>query len=243
MQMQNLSTDELLDRLEWRREIRNVMGRISHDYAVKEEAQVFDRYWTRTQEPCLGINTGYYKGREAVAGYYQALGEEIALTSRLIQQRFPAELGNLTEEEAYGVGMMTYLPFDSHVIEIAGDGQTAKGIWNVRGSRSYLTTAGPVANWTYGWTACDFIREDGEWRVLNMLLVYNIDHQCGVGFTEAEKVYPPEEAFAEIAGFQMPAPNVPCTVMETFSPNRPLTRSPAVPVPYESFAETFSYGI
>ena len=33
--MNKLSADELLDRLEWRREIRNVMGNISHDQRRK----------------------------------------------------------------------------------------------------------------------------------------------------------------------------------------------------------------
>lgn len=235
--------DALLERLEWRREIRNVMGNISHDYAVKQEAMVFERYWTKTKEPCLGINTGYYKGAAAVSGYYKALGEEIALTSQLIQKRFPKELGKKTAEEVYGVGMMTYLPFDTHVIEIADDGETAKGMWNVRGSYSYLTPSGPVSNWTYGWTAVDFIREDGQWRVLHMQMVYNIDHPCGVPFCGASRQYPPVEGFEEAGSFQMPEPNVPCTVMETFRPDRPYTRSPEVPVPYDTFANTFSYGI
>ena len=241
--MSKLSADELLDRLEWRREIRNVMGNISHDYAVKQDAKVYDRYWTHTLEPCLGINTGYYKGHEAVAGYYRALGEEIELTSKLIQQTFPRELGDKTAEEVYGVGMMTYLPFDTHVIEIADDGMTAKGLWNIRGSYSYLTPSGPVANWTYGWAAVDFTREDGEWKVWHMQLLYNIDHQCGVHFCGEEKTFPAVPEFAAMADFKMPEPNVPRTVMETFRPDRPLTRSPEVPIPYATFSETFSYGL
>ena len=241
--MNKLSADELLNRLEWRREIRNVMGNISHDYAVKQEAAVYDRYWTHAFEPCLGINTGYYRGAEAVAGYYKALGDEIALTSDLIQKAFPGELGDKTAEEVYGVGMMTYLPFDTHVIEIADDGKTAKGLWNIRGSYSYLTPSGPVANWTYGWAAVDFTHEDGEWKVWHMLLLYNVDHQCGVPFCGEEKEFPAVPEFAPIAEFRMPEPNVPCRVMETFRPDRPLTRSPEVPVPYATFAETFSYGL
>ena len=38
--MKELTPMELLDRLEWRRQLRNIMGRISHDYAVKQEAKV-----------------------------------------------------------------------------------------------------------------------------------------------------------------------------------------------------------
>ena len=241
--MKEFTPMELLERLEWRREIRNVMGRISHDYAIKQEAQVYDRYFSRREDVCLGLNNGYYKGAAAVKGYYDALGEEIRLSSSLIAKMFPRELEGKTEDELYGVGMISYLPFESQVIEIADDGQTAKGIWNVRGSTSRLTAAGPVANWIFGWAAVDFVLEDGEWKILNLLLLYNVDHQCGVGFTEPEKVFEPVPEFAPMADFHLPEPNVPMTVMETFRPDRPRTRSPRCPEPYTTFADTFSYGI
>ena len=241
--MKEFTPMELLERLEWRREIRNVMGRISHDYAIKQEAQVYDRYFSRREDVCLGLNNGYYKGADAVRGYYEALGEEIRLSSALITKMFPQELEGKTEDELYGVGMISYLPFESQVIEIADDGQTAKGIWNVRGSTSRLTAAGPVANWIFGWAAVDFVLEDGEWKILNLLLLYNVDHQCGVGFTEPEKDYEPVPEFAPMAEFHLPEPNVPMTVMETFRPDRPRTRSPRCPEPYATFADTFSYGI
>lgn len=241
--MKEFTPMELLERLEWRREIRNVMGRISHDYAIKQEAQVYDRYFSRREDVCLGLNNGYYKGAAAVKGYYDALGEEIRLSSALIAKMFPRELEGKTEDELNGVGMISYLPFESQVIEIADDGQTAKGIWNVRGSTSRLTAAGPVANWIFGWAAVDFVLEDGEWKILNLLLLYNVDHQCGVGFTEPEKVFEPVPEFAPMADFHLPEPNVPMTVMETFRPDRPRTRSPRCPEPYATFADTFSYGI
>ncbi len=241
--MKEFTSEELLDRLEWRRELRNIMGRISHDYAVKQEASVYDRYFSRRDDVCLGLNNGYYKGAEAVAGYYRALGEEITLSSRLIQQMFPEELGEKTMEEVYGVGMISYVPFESQVIEIADDGQTAKGIWNIRGSTCHLTTAGPVANWIFGWAAVDFVQEDDGWKILNLLMVYNIDHQSGVGFCEEEKVFEPVKGFEAMADFHMPEPNVPMTVLETFYPDRPRTRSPRCPEPYATFADTFSYGI
>ena len=241
--MKEFTPMELLERLEWRREIRNVMGRISHDYAIKQEAQVYDRYFSRREDVCLGLNNGYYKGAAAVKGYYDALGEEIRLSSSLIAKMFPRELEGKTEDELNGVGMISYLPFESQVIEIADDGRTAKGIWNVRGSTSRLTAAGPVANWIFGWAAVDFVLEDGEWKILNLLLLYNVDHQCGVGFTEPEKVFEPVPEFAPMADFHLPEPNVPMTVMETFRPDRPRTRSPRCPEPYATFADTFSYGI
>lgn len=241
--MKEFTPMELLERLEWRREIRNVMGRISHDYAVKQEAYVYDRYFSKREDVCLGLNNGYYKGAAAVAGYYKALGEEILLSSQLIQQKFPEELGDKTPEEIYGVGMISYVPFESQVIEIADDGQTAKGIWNVRGSTSRLTVGGPVANWIFGWAAVDFVLEEGEWKILNFLLLYNVDHVCGTAFCEPDRVYDPVPGFEAIGQFKLPEPNVPMTVFETFYPDRPKAVSPKCPEPYETFEKTFSYGI
>ena len=241
--MKQLSAEEMLCRLEWRREIRNIMGRISHDYAVKQESEVYARYWSRREDVCLGLNHGFYKGAAAVSGYYQALGEEIALSSQLIQKLFPKELGGKTAEEVMGVGMITYLPFESQVIEIADDGKTAKGIWNVRGSGCHLTVGGPVANWFFGWAAVDFVLEDDAWKILNMQLLFNIDHQCGSAFCDEEKVFEPVPGLEPIGAFKMPEPNVPAKVFETFYPDRPKAVSPRCPEPYETFEKTFSYGI
>lgn len=241
--MKTMTSEELLARLEWRREIRNLMGKMSHDYAVKQEAEIYSRYFSRREDVCLGLNNGYYKGAEAVSGYYRALGEEIELGSKLIQKLFPKELGDKSPEEIYGVGMLSYVPFESQLIEIAEDGQTAKGIWNVRGSTCRLTESGPVANWIFGWAAADFVLEGDEWKILNLLLVYNVDHQSGVGFCEEEKKFEPVAGLEAMAEFHLPAPNVPKTVMETYYPDRPRTKSPRLPEPYTTFAETFSYGI
>ena len=237
------TAEELLCRLEWRREVRNIMGRISHDYAVKQEGEIYNRYFSTREDVCLGLNNGWYQGAEAVSGYYAGLKAEIALSSRLIQQMFPQELGDKSEEEVFGVGMMTYLPVESQIIEIADDGQTAKGIWNIRGSYSRLEGCGPVAYWTFGWAAVDFIMEEGEWKIWHLLLLYNIDHQCGTGFCEAPKEFEKVPGFEEMEQFRLPEPNVPATLFETFRADRPKAVSPRSPEPYATFAETFSYGI
>lgn len=241
--MKKYTPYELLERLEWRREIRNLMGRISHDYSVKEEAEVYSRYWCSRPDTCLGINEGYYQGEEAVKEYYRALGEEITLSSKLIYEKFPDAFPGKTQDDVYGVGMISYLPVDSYVIEIADDTQTAKAIFNVRGSYCYLTDCGPVSNWTYGWIAVDFIKEGSEFKVWHMQMVYNVDHPCGVGFTDELKKYEPVPGFEAMNKFHMPEPNVKKPIMEHYSAMRPYTKSPEVPVPYSTFTETFSYGL
>ena len=241
--MKKFTPEELLDRLEWRREIRNVMGRISHDYAVKQEAAVYERYWSGREDVSLLLNAGGYSGAAAVKGYYAALGEEIALSSKLIAQKFPDALGGKTEEELYGVGMITYLPFESQVIEIADDGASAKGLWNIRGSYCKLTAGGPVAYWIFGWAAVDFVMEQGQWKIWHMQMLFNVDHQCGVGFTDEEKVFEPVPGFEVIESFRLPEPNVKDKGFSAFCPDRPKTVSPRCPEPYGTFVETFSYAV
>ena len=241
--MKAFTPEQLLSRLEWRREIRNVMGRISHDYSVKQEAEVYKRYWSAREDVSLLLNAGGYSGAAAVRGYYDALGEEIALSSKLIQAKFPDALGDKTAEEIFGVGMITYLPFESQVIEIADDEQTAKGIWNIRGSYCKLTAGGPVAYWIFGWAAVDFVMEDGQWKIWHMQMLFNVDHQCGVGFCEEEKVFEQVPGFEEIDEFCLPEPNVKDKGFRTFYPDRPKAASPKCPEPYSTFAETFSYAV
>lgn len=91
--------------------------------------------------------------------------------------------------------------------------------------------------------AVDFVLEEGAWKILNFLMLFNVDHQCGVGFTEPEKAFEKVPGLEPMAEFHMPEPNVPRTLMETYRPDRAKTRSPRSPEPYATFAETFSYGI
>lgn len=241
--MSKLYPDAMLERLEWRRDIRNLMGRISADYSVREEAQIYNRYWSRRDDVVLGINEGWYVGPDAVSGYYKALGEEIALAAKCVQKDFPDKLGDMTDEELYGIGAMAYIPFDSQVIEIADDGQTAKALYNVRGSYSRVTPCGPLAYWLFGWAAVDYVMEDGQWKIWHMQWLRNVDVQCGTPFgTEPEKL-PALEVYAPLKDFHMPEPTVKVTLMENYYTDRPFTKSPKVPEPYETFADTFSYGM
>lgn len=241
--MKKLYPDAMLERLEWRRDIRNLMGRISADYSVREEGAIYDRYWSRRADVCLGVNEGWYVGAEAVAGYYDALNREIELAAACVAKDYPEKVANLTEEEKRGLGAISYIPVDSQVIEIADDGQTAKGIFNIRGSYNKVTTSGPVAYWLFGWAAVDFVLEDGEFKIWHMQWLRNVDVQCGTPFGTEPEQFPAIEAYADMASFQMPEPTVKEPILENYYTDRPFTKSPKVPEPYETFADTFSYGL
>ena len=239
---QVFTTEEKMGRWEDLREIKNLMGRLSTGYVLKQQREMFRTYWSTREDVCLGINEGWFTGRTHVARYYDVQAERIALESRLIQQAFPEELGGKTPEEVYGVGMMDYKPVDTPVVEIAGDGQTAKGIWCLRGSHSVLTPGGPQAFWEWGWFAADFILEEGDWKLWHLLYLQEVLRPCGSKWTGPAPAYPERPEFAAVRDFQPARPNVPAVLRERYHAARTFVSSPRLPEPYQTFSETFSYG-
>lgn len=236
--------EETLTRWEAQREIKNLMARmISQDYLFRREQEAYQRYWSKADDVCLGVNEGYYQGAAAVKGYYDAIAEQTKLESALLQKKFPVRLGEKSNEALYGVGILRYKALEIPVVEIATDGKTAKAIYHVHGCNTKLTPSGQVAYWERSWIACDFLREDDAWRVWHMLYVTDIDHPCGSKWTDAASAYAEDPVLSPIKEFSFPKPNVPGTVRELYHGTRKLTPPPEYPVPYETFAETFSYGI
>lgn len=240
MNKKAFTAEHLLTRWEIRREVQNIMGKYSQSYCIKQEGAL-SRFWSKREDVSLGLNNGYYIGQHAIRGYYAAIEAETKLASRLIAQRFPDKLAGKTEEELFGVGQISYRPIDTPVIEVADDLQSAKGLWVVRGLVEKITTAGPVSFWDFSYWAVDFILEDGAWKILHMLDLTEVGARQGTDLLH-EPPLPEDPAFAEMASVSMPAPTKPCTLRETYRPDRPFTPSPRVPEPYHTLAETFSYG-
>ena len=239
----NFTPEELLTRWEYRREIQNVVGKMTQSYLMMEEAEIYNRYWSTRDDVCLGVNTGWYSGKEAVSGYYAAFGRKIALASKILTEIFPEKLGGKTEEELYGVGQLGIKPADTFVIEIAEDGATAKGLWSLHGTYADMTPSGPVAYWDWGYYCIDFIYEDGAWKIWHLQYLNDINNPNGGSWTEPPVSYPEDPKWEAMKSFEFPAPNVPCTLREAYYPGRPFTESPPLPEPYETFADTFSYGM
>lgn len=239
-----LSSNDLLTKWEKRRALQNLMVRFfSEDYLLHREGGMYRTYWSKADDVCLGVNHGYYQGKAAVQDYYQGVTARIALESRLIQNKYAKQLGSLTEEEVYGAGNLDMKALVAPVIEIAGDDATAKGIWTIHGMNTKLTPAGQVSCWERAYVAADFVWEDEQWKVWHLLYVQDLDAPSGYDWTAGQPDLPADPAYAELASFHFPEPNVKMTVYETYSADRAFCAPPAYPEPYETFAETFSYGL
>ena len=238
-----MTTLELTELFESQREIKNLMGKYVSSQLLNWEGKIYDLFWSKRDDVCLGFNDGYYKGADAVKGYFEAYAAATMIKSKTLQAIFPEELGKLSDEELYGVGPFKARPLTSPFIEVAGDGQTAKGIWMSAGYAIEIEAAGPVGHWNWGTFAGDFVYEDGEWKIWHLLYTLDVNNIGGQDWAKEQEPYPELPEFAAIKAIQIPAPNVPAKVREVYSPNRPFAPLPEVPKPYQTFAETFSYGI
>lgn len=239
------TTEDKTRRWEYHREIKNLMGKYMYSQLLCREHEIYERFWSKRQDVCLGLNAGWYSGREAVQQYLNAIYRTNLKIGLFMQKIFPEKLAGKTAEELLGAGPYNSKPISSAVIEIAEDEKTAKGLWYSRGSEVKITPSGPVSYWTWGCYAVDFVYEENAWKIWHLQYLLDIHTPCGQSWGRVIFDYPKIEGFEDADNLyaEIPAPNVPKPLREQYHPNRPFTKLPDYPEPYATFAATFSYGM
>jgi hypothetical protein len=232
----------LVERWEDQRTIKNLMGKYVNCLLLNRQGEIFDRFFSQRGDVCLTFNGGSYLGPEAVQGYFSALVERNRLAAKLLQQRLPEQLGGKSEEEIYGVGPFHVQPLTAPVIEVAEDGETAKGLWFSMGCNAEVTTRGPEASWTWGYFAVDFVYEGDDWKIWHLQHLNDVDSLCGQSWGRAVTPYPEEPGFEALGDFAMPPYTVEETVRSYYQVGEKTQPVPRIPEPYGTFSETFSYG-
>lgn len=235
--------EQLLNRAEDRREIKNLMGIFSNSLMLFLDEELKNT-WSSQEDICLGLNHGWYIGRREVARYFQTKRENDAKKAAVLQKIFPDKLGEDSPADTLkGVGILEEKPMANPVIEIAGDRKTAKGIWYSQGSYSDITSRGPMAFWTWGCFAVDFVREDGHWKIWHLQYLEDIKGPVGTNsaLNETDR-FPKLPEFEDINTLEDAAPTRKETLREYYSPYRPFTKLIRMPEPYDVFEKTFSYG-
>ncbi len=213
-----------------RRSIENLMGKRFSLKILKKEGEEFAQLWCKkAKDPCLGTAKGYYKGYDDIASYFGAI--EALTTERIAYAKanYP-QVADKADAELRGVGALSPYTLTTPIVEIAEDGQTAKGLWYIVGADSEMGKNGAEAAWYRGKLAVDFIKEDGAWKIWHLLEVPDV--YCYAGTNWADGMLTPETFAA--ADTALPAVSAPLDEKAS---------KPGVPVPYSSFDKTFSYGI
>ena len=236
------SPQQMAERFIDQREIQNVMGKYALLTMICKHADLVDKFWAKqAPEPTLALNDGYYIGLDAISGYYQAVADNFAAKVPLMKELFPQQLGGKSDEAVFGSGEHFPRPLTSPLVEVAGDGRTAKGLWQVMGADNSITQYGPLSTWNWGYWAADFVLEDDEWKIWHLAQFTELAAPVATSWVKGSP-YPVLPEYASIAAHALPAPTVPAKLYEVYSPQRPYTAPPRMPEPYNTFAETFSYG-
>ena len=177
---------------------------------------------------------GVWEGYEDFYAFYCQTKEDAKQDALdMISSLYP-EIENIPENLGIGTEWAIHTQTTS-IIEVAGDGKTAKGIWYSPGIANGAVikedgTIGISGNWFMEKYAVDFVKEDGEWKLWHIQIFYD---------------NAPETWGDSGEGFGMP--NMPAPTRENpdpyqaWSPTTLPRIQPRFPEPYFTFSETFSY--
>ena len=140
-------------------------------------------------------------------------------------------------------GLLFTHPLTTPVIEVAGDGKTAKGIWMSPGYETHMNrdTGKPIGCSCYTKYGCDFVKEDGKWKVWHYHVYRVFITPFNKPFTDEWELKVRDKQQKEVAG-PFGKPDRPTTYDHPYSTTTERELIPAPPEPYETFSETFSYG-
>ena len=139
---------EMADRCLIIREVQNVVGKIAQ-CDLLADYDLVPQFWSSREDICLGMNNGYFKGAEAVKGYYQQKLENTKkLTARVMEKwaDHPNVKGK-TADEMYGAGYVKGTDMHTPIIEVAEDGKSAKALWQFQAADTRVTACGPLSIW------------------------------------------------------------------------------------------------
>jgi hypothetical protein len=233
-------------------EIQNLMSRRAFYHSAGRNDLEFALY-SKRDDISWGQNQGFQIGPPTIKQYYVDghLTAETADLERL-SKLYP-QLKN--DASNLGAGSFVIHSLTTPIIEVAGDGQTAKGVWYTPGAIGITDAKGKLGgNWLWERYAVDFIKEDGQWHFWHIMVLTDFLTPMGMD------LQPPPDAVAlapvgresKAADKGTPAaPGGPAATSQwtvvnenykSWAATTVPTVAPRLPEPYKTFSETFSYG-
>lgn len=220
--------------------VQNVMGMHMYYHSIGKHGEELEKIWSRKQtDVSFGQNDNFFIGMPSIKYQYVDWKERNDRTDLENVARLYPDIE--VKPENYGIGTCIVHPLTSPILEIAGDGKTAKGIWYSPGQVTTLDKNGkPQAQIMWEKYGVDFIKEDGEWKIWHIHMYYDFSAPLGKSWTE-----PPSNPVLTDQGHDpnFPKPDLVVSgIYERYSPKRVPKGEPRPPEPYYTFNETFSYG-
>jgi hypothetical protein len=210
--MAKKSIEERLQRLEDAREIENLMAKYAYLHTAGRHEDTAELFAKKTPGVRVDL-AGVYEGTEGV------------------------RRAMVKTHQSMNVGKPGFLFVHTQttpVIEVAGDGKTAKGVWMSPGLETRKNAAGEfVAYWLWGHYGVDFVKEDGRWKFWHFH-VYPF------------MIAPYDKSWTDPASLIQLLPNgakpdKPPTASSMYTTTSEIRYDPVPPEPYETFDEKTAY--
>lgn len=196
-------------KLDARYQIENIMSRYAF-YLSSGSFGEIPALFSEAPDVRAEMNWGVYEGPAGIERLYSVYHAEVMT----------------------GPGVMVYHTTTTPVIEVAGDLETAKGVWISSGHMSggpFTPDNSAKAFWAWFKWGCDFINEGGVWKIWHLHCFGTFVCPFEKPWTETGDVHKEPELPDRYR------PDRPPTHHWAYSPEGFVENVPAPPVPYESF--------
>ena len=194
-------------------QIRNLMGRYEYYHTAKMHKETVRLFALERDDIFIdNVSLGVYKGPQGIKRFFKDFHEVL---------------------DGDRKGSLCIHTLTTEVIEVAKDGQTAKGLWFSPGLETREENGKLEAYWVWGKYAVDFIKVDGEWKFWHFYITDNI--QCDYHHSWIESRESKENILSDP---RIPKPDGPSRyTLTTYSLNHIEQLIPPIPEPYDTFEE------
>ena len=204
------SDDELIRRVWDVEEIKKLMYKRSVYIANDWRARELDELWVGEPEhqatASFGKNIGWYVGLDNIRAWY---------------------------DKKHGDGYMAFHPATTGLVELAGDGRTAKGLFYSIANE----TEDGRALWMPEKIGVDFVKEGDAWKIWHLVAALDLTCEAGEDYSQQDP-YPDYTTDPVMVEFGEP------TIRQLIHDGtfNWWDNYPAMPEPYETWSDDISYG-
>ncbi len=216
-------------------ECEKLMSRYCYYYAGGKHREIYDRLFSKREDITITVNNGRYDNRYSIYQSFVLNQEQDAFDNYLaIMKRYPQAVTHVTDHRA--LDMFRKPLMHNMVFELAADGQSAKGLFYTTSYVYNCCRADGIRDcrWIMERHAADFVYEDGEWKILNLVINSDAEGRLDAYQWPLQHRVTPEFDLADDY-------DVPGVFHKPYTPVQVPQNTPAIPEPYETYSEENSY--
>ena len=133
-------------------------------------------------------------------------------------------------------GSMLDDPLSTPLVQVAADGETARGMWTAAGIGVRVRDAVQQSYWNWYKYGVDFKKIDGEWKIWHLHVYQTFDAPYEAGWASGSRLYPLSEFMPGV-----PRPDRPNRAALAADGQTLVVEKPLPPLPYRTFNPQQAY--